>query len=289
MTEVNVKDSLANAHQGAVLSAVGAFGDKFASFFSEPAKHLGAVVSRLGVGAAIAAVVAVASFSAPGEAHAQQWGNAAPWGQAIQNLGNNISDQFRTQRQADFANQAAGVVAEQRGLDYKDANLARLAAQAGNAFVNSDKAPLVGGALGIAAAMLIPGKQAQQPMLGGSPQSSGWSSVAPWGSSVGTAQQGGNPQTAAVQQAYARFQQISEPQFQAAIQANLDGDMQARDRAIAAFGSHWNAASQMGIPLHTVQDQVAKFQMLGRMNNDALMQGLQMRVVQPQVSHGYGQ
>ena len=76
--ETSIKDSLSNSHQGAVMSVLGGFGDRIKSLFSEPAKNLSTVVSRLGVGPAalgIATLVALAA-AAPGQAQAQTCGPA---------------------------------------------------------------------------------------------------------------------------------------------------------------------------------------------------------------------
>lgn len=293
--EVNIKDSLSNSHQGAVLSAMGALGANFKNLFSESAQQLSTTVSRLGVVAAVLAIATVAGLATPGQAHAQ-WGNASPW--ATQS---GVNDAFQQQRQTDFANQAARVVAEQRNLSSKDVNLASLAALGAGAFTKGDKAPIAAAVVGVGAAMLIPNGQNSQNgqnfLGGGNNGGSMWQNASPWGSNNGGGgysnnggygQQQVNAQTQAVQQAFARYQQLAEPQFQIAVQANLDGQLAVRDAAIVKFGNHWNAASQMGIPLSTSPDQVAKYQMLGRMNPQALQYGLQTRIAeQPQITGGY--
>lgn len=289
--EININDSLSNAHQGTILSAVGALGSKFTGLFSPAAQHLGSVVKSIGVAATVASMAAIVTFAAPGQAMAQT--STAPWATA-----GNINDAFQQQRQTDFANQAARVIAQQRGLSNNDQNLASLAALGAGAFTKGSNAPIAAAVVGAGAAMLIPNSnQQQQNVLGGNNGGNGqWANASPWGNNGGGGgynnggyqQQQVNAQTQAVQQAFARYQQLSEPQFQIAVQANLDGQLAIRDKAIATFGNHWNAASQMGIPLHTSPDQVAKFQMLSRMNPQAMQYGLQTRVSQPQVSGSYG-
>lgn len=287
--EININDSLSNAHQGTILSAVGALGSKFKGLFSDTAQNVSTVVRSIGVAGTVASMAAIMTFASPGEAMAQV--STAPWATA-----GNVNDAFQQQRQTDFANQAARVIAQQRGLSSNDQNLASLAALGAGAFTKGSNAPIAAAVVGAGAAMLIPNSnQQQQNVLGGSGYNNGgngqWANASPWGNNGGGGgyqQQQVNAQTQAVQQAFARYQQLAEPQFQIAVQANLDGQLAIRDKAIATFGNHWNAASQMGIPLHTSPDQVAKFQMLSRMNPQAMQYGLQTRVTQPQVSGSYG-
>ncbi len=293
--DASIKDSLSNSHQGAVMSALGGFGDRIKSLFSEPAKNLSTVVSRLGVGPAalgIAAVVALAA-TAPGQAQAQNMWSGVQGGYVTNS---NLNDAMQQQRQTDFANQAARVIAEQRGLSQSQQNLAGLAALAGGAFTKGDKAPIAAAVVGAGAAMFIPNQNPNQNQWGNTNNGNGggmWAGVQ--GNNNGYYNQGNqgnyqqvNVQSQAAQQAFARYQQLAEPQFQIAVQANLDGNYAVRDKAIATFGNHWNAASQMGLPLHNNPDQVAKFQMLSRMNSHAMNYGLQNRAGQQQVNNGYG-
>ena len=271
----NIKESLLNSHQGAVLGAIGGFGDKLKSFFTEPAQNLSAVVSRLGVGTTAMAIVALSVLAAPGQAQAQ-WANASPWA-TTGSVSNTVNDAFQKQRQVDFANQASRVVAEQRGLTNKDQNLAGLAALGAGAFTKGDKAPIAAAIVGVGAAMLIPNSaQAQNNVLGATSgaTSGGWANASPWGNNGGAQTQQANSQGQAMQQAYGSYVQYSEPQYRIALQANMEGNMQARRDAVMSFGNAWNAASQVGVPLHTVPDQVAKFQQMQRMDSAALQAGL---------------
>ena len=112
--ETSIKDSLSNSHQGAVMSVLGGFGDRIKSLFSEPAKNLSTVVSRLGVGPAalgIATLVALAA-AAPGQAQAQNMWAGVQGGGGGYVTNNNLNDVMQQQRQTDFANQAARVIAE---------------------------------------------------------------------------------------------------------------------------------------------------------------------------------
>lgn len=295
--EASIKDSLSNSHQGAVMSALGGFGEGIKRLFSEPAKSLSTVVSRLGVGPAalgIAAVVALAA-AAPGQAQAQNmWSGVQGGGAYVTN--NSMNDAFQQQRQVNFAEQATRVIGDQRGLSQSQQNLAGLASLAGGAFTKGDKAPIAAGVAGVAAAMLIPNQNPNQNQWGNGNNGNGgsmWSGIQ--GNNNGYYNQGNqgnyqqvNVQSQAAQQAFARYQQLAEPQFQIAVQANLDGNYAVRDKAIATFGNHWNAASQMGLPLHNNPDQVAKFQMLSRMNSHAMNYGLQNRAGQQQANSGYG-
>ena len=297
--ETSIKDSLSNSHQGAVMSVLGGFGDRIKSLFSEPAKNLSTVVSRLGVGPAalgIAALVALAA-AAPGQAQAQNMWSGVHGGGGGYVTNNNLNDVMQQQRQTDFANQAARVIAEQRGLNQSQQNLAGLAALAAGAFTKDEKAPIAAAVFGAGAAMLIPNQNANQNQWGSNSNSgSGSMRAGVQGNNNGgyynqssyQQQPQVNVQSQAIQQAFGRYQQLAEPQFQIAVQANLDGNYPVRDKAIATFGQHWNAASQMGLPLHNNPDQVAKFQMLGRMNGQALNYGLQTRAGQGQVNNGYG-
>ena len=163
--EASLKDSLSNSHQGAVMSALGGFGDRIKSLFSEPAKSLSTVVSRLGVGPAalgIAAVVALAA-TAPGQAQAQNMWSGVQGGYVTNS---NLNDAMQQQRQTDFANQAARVIAEQRGLSQSQQNLAGLAALAGGAFTKGDKAPIAAAVVGAGAAMFIPNQNPNQNQWG---------------------------------------------------------------------------------------------------------------------------
>lgn len=274
IAESNIKDSLLNSHQGVILGAMSGFGTKLHSFFTEPAQNLSTLVSRIGVGTAAVAIVALSALAAP-DAQAQSWSNASPWATP-----GNVNDAFQRQRQIDFANQAARVVADERGLSNKDQNRVSLATLAAGAFTKSDKAPIAAAIVGVGAAMLIPSSanQTNQNVLGNNSGSgSSWTNAAPWGNTSGNNTSGSqqvNTQTQTMQQAYASYQQLSDPQFKIAVQANLENNIDARTAAIVQFGNYWNSASQMGVPLHTAPEQVAKFQMLQRIDGNALQAGL---------------
>lgn len=248
MTTSNIKDSLYNSHQGAVIAAMGAF-SKLGELFTEPARHLSKVVSRLGLGAVVASMALVALSAAPVQAQAQSYNNS-------------LDAAFQKQRQTDFANQLGRVVGEQRGLSNKDIGLASLAALGAGAFTKGSNAPIAAAVVGVGAAFLIPSSNQQQNGFGGN------------NGNNGNYQQSGNSQNQAVQDTYASYQRYAEPQYRMAVQAHMEGNAAARQSAIVMFGNAWNNASQLGLPLHTISNDVAKFEQLQRMDPNALQAGL---------------
>lgn len=280
-TESNIKDSLAYSHQGAMVSTIGALGP-VQSFMTETAQQLGNVTRRLGATAAVFAIAAMGMMAGP-DAQAQ-------------NFTQILERQQQQQRIQQAVVAGTGVVANERGLSYQQKEMAQLASLVGGAVSSDSKTANVAGAVaGLGAAMLLPNNAQQQNNNAqwGNNQNyrqpaNPYSNVG-YGPSSNSGYNNGqslNPQSQAVQQAFSRYQQLAEPQFQMALQANLDGNYQARDQSIAKFGQHWNAASQMGIPLHNNPDQVAKFQMLQRMNPQAMEYGLHTRVQQQANAYG---
>ena len=294
MTSSHINDSLSNSQQGAMLSVLGAFSQSVKAAFTNPAQQLSAVVQRLGVGAAVASITAIAALASPDAAAQTPWANAAPWATP-----GNVNDALQKNRQIDFANAATGVIADQRGLSPQQRSLAQLGALGAGAFANPKVAPAAAGIVGAAAALLIPNNGGNNNGNNGI-----WANAAPWGQSnqpqyqqpqyqqpqyqqsqrpnyLNGSQQA-NMQSQAAHQAYQQYMQLSEPQFQTAVQANFNGQFQDRDAAIVKFGQHWNAAVQMGLPLHNDPQQVEKFQMLNRMNSLALQHGAQTRATSAQ-------
>lgn len=251
MTNLNIKDSLSISHQGAVVAAMGALSN-FGNLFTEPARHLSTVVSRLGLGAAVASIAFIAMTAAPGHVQAQSYNNS-------------LDAAFQKQRQTDFANQLGRVVGEQRGLSNKDIGLASLAALGAGAFTKGSNAPIAAAVVGVGAAFLIPSSNQQQNGFSGNNGNNGNS---------GNYQQSGNSQNQAVQDAYASYQRYAEPQYRMALQAHMEGNAAARQSAIVMFGNAWSNASQLGLPLHTISNDVAKFEQLQRIDQNALNAGL---------------
>ena len=300
--ELNINDSLLHSHQGAILGALGGFGDRIKGFLTEPAQSLSTVVSRLGVGTAAMAIIAMSALAAPGQAQAQTQWVQSNWQAGVSS---SINDAFQQQRQMDLANQGARVIGDARGLNYKEQNIVNLLGQVPGAFTSGSKAAGLTGLVAIGAAAVLPATgTSDRTILNGTQQNgqqivytgnqgqgnSQWTSASPWNTGNGGSyqQQGNNAQSAATQQAYNAYVQYSEPQYQVALRANMEGNMQARRDAIISFGNAWNAASQTGLPLSKIPQEVAKFQQMQSMDGQALHAGLQGQRVAAQVTYGQG-
>ena len=252
MTNFNIKDSLSVSHQGAVIAAMGALSD-FNNFFTEPAKHLSNVVSRLGLGAAVASMAFVALSAIPTQAQAQN---------TVQQI-----------NQMNFITAATGLAADMKGLDRRSVELARLAALGAGAATNGPNAPLAGALAGLGA-ILIQNKSPQISLNETPGSRGGVFSNNSYQQGSSNYQQSGNPQNQAVQYAYASYQRIAEPQYRIAVQAHMEGNVVARQSAIVTFANVWKSATELGLPLNTIPDDVAKFEHVQRMDPNALQAGL---------------
>lgn len=239
-----IKDSLSVSHQGAVVAAMGAL-NNFKEFFTDPAKHLSNVVSRLGLGAAVASMAFVALSAIPTQAQAQN---------TVQQI-----------NQMNFITAATGLAAEMKGLDRRSVELARLAALGAGAATKGSNSAAIAGFAGLGAVLI---QNSPQSGLGENAGSRGGFV------SSNSYQQSGNSQNQAVQQAYTSYQHYAEPQYRIALQSHMEGNTAARQSAIVIFGNLWSNATQMGLPLHTVPNDVAKFEQLQKMDPNALQAGL---------------
>ena len=237
-----IKDSLSVSHQGAVVAAMGAL-NNFKEFFTDPAKHLSNVVSRLGLGAAVASMAFVALSAIPTQAQAQN---------TVQQI-----------NQMNFITAATGLAAEMKGLDRRSVELARLAALGAGAATNGPNAPLVGAFAGLGVILT----QNNSPQTGFGENTGNRGGVF----SNNSNQQQGNSKNQALQNAYASYQQYADPQYRIAVKAHLEGNNAVRHDAIAKFSTLWGRAISLGVPVYAYSKDVDQFEQLQKIDaNNAL-------------------